>query len=479
MERLAYLTSEAAPFAVSGGLGDVMGALPQAVARRAEGCRVSVILPLYGAVSDKDRARMRAVFHGEVTLAWRHIYFSVHALSHRGVEYCFIDQPQYFGRPMMYGEFDDGERFAFFARAALVFLLEGGRVPAVLHASDWQSALAVVYLRTLYADDERARGIRTVLTVHNIEYQGKYDPAILSDIFDLQSAHRHLLLHDGCLNLLAGGIRLADRVSTVSPRYAEEILDDGCSFGLSGVLASRGERPLGILNGIDGVAFNPRDGEALTFPYTARNAKEGKEKNKRAVLAELSLTGEEGAPLLIVISRLVAAKGVELLLATLRDILALGTTVVVLGSGERGLEEALSELAARHPHAMRVVLGFDRALSKRLYAGADILLMPSRSEPCGLAQMIACRYGTVPVVRATGGLADSIIPYGRSGGCGFVFREYRPEDFLLAVSDAVSLCKEGGKAWDRLVCTAMRTDFSWRRAAGEYLTLYRELTEEE
>ncbi len=474
--KVVFAASEAAPFCASGGLGDVIGALPMALRRAGGETSVSVVLPLHRSVGEEYRRRMKKVFCGRLHLAWREIEYSVLALHRSGVEYFFIEHPRYFDRPSLYGEFDDGERYAFFSRAVLAFLLESGRAPDVLHLHDWQTALAAVYLRTLYLHAPEAARIRTVLTVHNIDYQGKFDTAILSDIFDLHPSHLPLLEYDGCLNLLKGGLVTADRVTTVSPRYARELCREEFGTGLSPLIRGLDPPITGILNGIDGRAFSTRD-SLLACPYTAATAEEGKRECRRAVMRELSFPMRGKGPLLLMVGRLVEQKGVDLLLAAAERLLALGAYLVVLGTGEKEYEEALLALAEKNPQRVRVILRFDRELSKKLYAAADILLMPSRREPCGLAQMIACRYGTVPVVRAVGGLYDSITPWGRRGGCGFLFKEDSPDAFFDAVADAVSLYRRLPDGWRRLALAAMRSDFSWRRSALAYLALYRALWE--
>ncbi|MBO7293011.1 MAG: glycogen synthase [Clostridia bacterium] len=477
MKHIVYVTGEAAPFAVSGGLGDVMGALPRAVRRlRGRETAVSVILPLYGSVATEWRGRMRRVFSGEFSLAWRRVSFAVHRLSLSGVEYLFVEHPRYFAREAMYGEFDDGERFAFFGRAVLEYLLGTDRIPDILHANDWQTALLIVYLRTLYAHDPRARRIRTVLTVHNIEYQGRFSPDILSDIFDLPPHHLGILEYDGALNLLKGGMVMADRVTTVSPRYAEELHDPAFAFGLAPIVASLTPRIVGITNGVDTACFDPGDERALPRAYGRRDAEEGKAASKAAVGEELRLP-TRGSPLLLMVTRLTESKGIPLVLAALPALLSLDIRLVVLGTGEERYEAALREVEEKYPDKVRVLLRFDRDMSRKLYAAADIFLMPSRTEPCGIAQMIACRYGTVPVVHATGGLADTVIPYGRPGGCGFWFSSYRKEALFDAVGDAVALYRAGDGRFAALRTSCMSADFSWRRAAARYLSLYSELLE--
>ena len=475
MKRILYVTAEAAPFAASGGLGDVMGALPRAVGRYGgRGVEVSVILPLYRAIEAEKRESMQPIYEGNLTLAWREIPYSVYACSHLGVTYYFVENPRYFDRPALYGEYDDGERFAFFCRAVLDFFLSTDRVPHILHANDWQAALSVIYPRTVYASDPRLASLRTVFTIHNIAYQGRYESGILSDVFDIHPAHRKLLEHAGEINLMAGAIRLADRVTTVSPRYAEEICHERGGEGLSSVLCERG-RTVGILNGIDCEYFSPEEG-ILAMPYTAKNAVHGKAENKRAIQREVGLS-QDGAPLLLMVTRLTEQKGLDLALAALPEIFAARAQLILLGTGDGYYEDAFGK-AAEERQNLRFLRRFDRDMSKKLYAAADLFLMPSRTEPCGLAQMIACRYGAVPIVRATGGLADSIVPYGRVGGNGFLFERYEADVFSETVLAAISLYRRDPAAFDRLRRTAMRTDFSWRRPCAEYLALYRMLMEE-
>ena len=472
VKRVLYISSEATPFAASGGLGDVMGALPRAVRRRCGSTvAVGVLLPFYASIGDEWRRRMRPLISGEFPLSWRRVEYRVLTLALGGVDYYFLDCPRYFEREALYGEFDDGERFAVFCRGAIAFMLDSGCIPDVLHANDWQAALAVIYLKTVFAGDARLSGIRTVFTVHNIAYQGRYDMRILSDVFDIHPIHRWAVEYNGDINLMKGALVLADGVTTVSPRYACELCSPRFGEGLSDIVASLGGRMQGILNGVDTGFFDPA---RLPLPYTADGAEEGKRKNKSAILEEFSLPAC-GRPLLAFIGRLVADKGVDLLLAVLDSLRTLDTQVFVLGTGDARYEQSLLHYAGRYPDFMRVSTRFDRDLSKRLYAAADIFLMPSRREPCGIAQMIACRYGAVPVVRATGGLYDTIVPYGRPGGLGFIFSDYSAEALYYSVEDAVLLWREERARWQSLVKTVMRKRFAWGGSAARYLSLYQEL----
>ena len=479
MKRIAYVTSEAAPYASSGGLGDVMGSLPGTVKRMLSGesC-VCVVLPLYANTRRRYGGDMRKVYEGTFYLAWRRIQFCVFGLCARGVDYFFVEHPRYFDRPAMYGEFDDGERFAFFGRAVIEFLLGSDRIPDILHANDWQTALSLVYLKTLYAHDARTAGIHTVLTVHNLEYQGKFSPDILSDVFDLHPSQKGIVEYDGCLNLLKGGMAVAERVTTVSPRYAEEITTEPFGHGLAPFLSSLPRPVFGILNGIDLSYFNPTDKRSLRLPYGLSSVEAGKTSAREEISELLEFPLKKGAPLLLAVTRLSESKGIPLLLEALPGLLALGTQFILLGSGEPRYEQAFRELQERNRENVRVIFQFDRELSRKLYAAADIFLMPSRSEPCGLSQMIACRYGTVPVVRSTGGLADSIVPFGHEGGCGFVFSAYRSDSLFEAAADAVAFYRADRKKWDALRRSGMKKDFSWKCAAEKYISLYRELWED-
>ena len=362
-KRIAYITSEVTPFAASGGLGDVMGALPRSIRRlTGKDVEVLVLLPLYRTMDSSFRARMKEVFRGSFSLAWRNTSFLVRALKIQGVEYLFFENAQYFDRPSLYGEFDDGERFAFFCRAVLAYLLDSGRIPDVLHCNDWQTALSIVYLRTLFREDERAAKIRTVFTVHNIDYQGKYDPAILSDVFDLNPAHLPLLSEGGCLNLLKGALMLADRVTTVSPSYAAELRDPAFGAGLSRVISSLGTRVTGILNGMDTAYFDPADAAVIPHPYTAQMLPEGKRENKRAAEAELGFSAEGEYPLFLMVTRLVEAKGIDLVMAIAEQLLAIEARLVVLGTGDGAYERFFRELEAKKCDKVRAILRFDRDL---------------------------------------------------------------------------------------------------------------------
>lgn len=474
--RILYVASEVNPFAASGGLGDVMGALPRAV-RTALGkdSEIGVIMPLYSSIGEDFKGRMKKIWEGVVPLAWRRAYAAVYALKRAGVTYYFVENARYFKRAFLYGEYDDGERFAFFCRAVLEFIDQSGRVPDILHANDWQSALTVIYVKTLFASHPTLSRIRTVYTVHNIEFQGQYGKEILCDVFGLSIQHEGFLEYDGCINLAKGALVLCDAATTVSRRYAEELSDPFFSHGLSPIVSMIRHKLSGIVNGLDTAYFSPKNGEEIAFPYTPASCAAGKKENKKFLQERLGLSLDEEVPLLAMITRLTRQKGIDLLLHILDELLEEDIQFVLLGSGDADYEYILGEIASRHKEKARMLFRFDRILSKQIYAGADLFLMPSQSEPCGLAQMTACQYGTVPIVRAVGGLADTIRPYGEKGSNGFVFQHYNAHDFLFRVKDALMLYRTEKSEWDTLRRRAMRSDFSWRRSAKEYIELYRKL----
>ncbi len=469
--KITYIASEANPFAASGGLGDVMGSLPAAVLKEGgEGTEVSVIMPLYRSISDAHRKEMKKVFEFRFYLGWRHAYCGVFETYKDGVRYLFLDNEYYFYRDHLYGDFDDGERFAYFCRAAIEYISQSGDIPDVLHANDWQSALSVVYLKTIHKDDSRLSGIKTVFTIHNIEYQGKYDLRILSDIFDLDEYFAPVVEYDGAINLLKGGVVAADAVTTVSPRYAEELHDPAFSFGLSPIIDLYSEKTCGIINGIDTSYFDPSNEEGGIIPFTARGYKKGKTENKLALQRALGLPERADVPMIAMITRLTHGKGVDLVLHVFEELLEEDVQFVLLGTGDESYERIFSMLCDRHADKARAILKFDRTLSKQIYASADLFMMPSKSEPCGLAQMIACRYGTLPIVRNVGGLHDSI----EDGVNGFVFDNFNAHELLFKTKDALSLWRKPEER-RKLVQGAMKSDFTWARSARKNIELYASL----
>ena len=475
--KILYVASEAAPFAASGGLGDVMGALPKTVKRLGgKETEVGVILPLYKSVSAEYREKMKKISEFHFYHSWRNAYCSVYLLRRNGVSYYFVDNEYYFKRNSLYGDFDDGERFAYFSHAVIEFILRTDRVPDVLHANDWQSALSIVYAKRKYAASPALRSMKTMFTIHNIEYQGKYGMDILGDIFDLDFSDTGLMEYDGCINLLKAAMVAADKVSTVSPHYASELRESFFAFGLQEIVKMCGEKMCGVINGIDTREFTPRKAD-ITRCFGLSDIHEGKAENKVALQKELGLPVNKDVPMIAMVTRLTEGKGIDLVLHVFEELLAEDLQVVILGTGDKKYEKILSDIACRYPDKARALIKFDRTLSKRIYASSDIFLMPSKSEPCGLAQMIACSYGTVPVVRGVGGLYDTIIPYGEKNANGFVFYNFNAHDMLFRLKDALALYRDRA-AWNTLRKSAMKTDFTWKKSAKQYLEIYAELCEE-
>ena len=472
--KIMYVASEAAPFAASGGLGDVMGALPAAVKKTDKESEISVILPLYSVIEDEYRENMKKVSEFNFYLSWRFVYCGIYQLKHNNVQYFFVDNEYYFKRKFIYGDFDDGERFAYFSCAVIEFMLHSGNIPDILHANDWQSALSVIYLKTKYKDNESLQNIKTVFTIHNIEYQGKYGMNILGDVFSLDDKYKSILEFNGEINLLKGAIVCADKLTTVSPTYAKELKESYFAFGLENIINMYSDKMCGIINGIDEKYFSPSNSDELLKSYNSVTYKKGKAENKLALQKDMGLEQNERIPLIAMVTRLTKAKGIELVLHVLDELLCENVQFVILGTGEREYEDILSDVCGRYEKKARAIIKFDRALSKRLYASSDIFLMPSKSEPCGLAQMVACRYGSLPVVRAVGGLYDTIIPHGEENSNGFVFENFNAHEMLFKIKEAISLY-ENEKEWSALVKRAMKSDFTWKPSAEKYMNIYRGL----
>ncbi len=471
--KILYVTSEANPFAASGGLGDVMGALPLSV--REEGVEASVIMPLYDAVREEHRCKLEKVIDISFKLSWRETGASVFKIDHNGVTYYFVENHRYFTRGRLYGEQDDAERFAFFSKAVIEFMLQSGNVPDVLHANDWQTALTVVYLKTEFSEHPALSGIKTVFTIHNIEYQGKFGYDVLGDVFGINGKYMGVLEYDGCVNLMKGAIVVSDYITTVSPNYANELEYDFFSFGLSPMIKAAKYKIAGVINGIDYNYFSPETGGDIVKKYNLRTVKSGKAANKKALQEELGLEVRPDVPLLVMITRLTAGKGIDLVLHILEEVLREDVQVAILGTGDKEYEIRIAEMAERHNN-LAALIKFDRVISKKMYASADIFVMPSKSEPCGLAQMIACSYGTVPIVRSVGGLYDSIKPWGTEGGNGFRFDNYNAHDLLYSIKNAVSLYRDK-KEWAKLVVAAKKSDFTWKNSALKYIKIYNKLTQ--
>ncbi len=476
MKKILLIGAEAMPFAATGGLGDVLGSLPLAVSK-AGGAEVDVrvVLPLYSAVSQAWRAQMTLEIEYEVALSWRKQYCGVYRFCKDGVTYYFIDNEYYFKRDTLYGCFDDGERFAFFCKAAIDMLGKIGFYPDVIHAHDWQAALTLIYLDRKYRQIQGYEHIKTIFTIHNIEYQGKYDFGILGDVFELSDNDRSIVEYDGCINLMKGAIVSANIVSTVSPRYAEEICTAEYAHGLHPILTDNQEKLCGILNGIDYEYYNPEKDPCIAKNFTCQTIGE-KTENKVSLQKEVGLPVRRDIPMIAVISRLAAHKGLDLISEIVYNVMKdHDVQLVVLGKGEGRYESFFEGLQNAFPDKVSALITYDRDLSKRIYAACDIFLMPSKSEPCGLSQMIASRYGAIPVTRETGGLYDSIKPYweenGTIHGNGFTFSNYRSEELSERTLAAIELWHTEEKRIP-LVERIMKTDFSWDASALQYLRMY-------
>jgi starch synthase len=477
--KILYAASEALPFASSGGLADVIGSLPQAVKEvLGEGGDVRAVIPMYAPIRGKFAEELELVTEINVRLAWRNQYCGIWKTERGGVTFYFIDNLYYFDRGTLYGCHDDGERFAFFSKCVLELMSAVHFYPDILHANDWQTALSVIYLKRKYAHLEEYRSTRALFTIHNIDYQGQFDFGILSDVFELPEWDRSVVEYNGCINLLKGAIVCADMVNTVSQTYAREILTEYFSSGLHHILrqADAEGKLTGIVNGIDVEYYNPATDPDIAANYTADDPSP-KARDKEELEDLCGFAHAPDTPIIAMVSRLASHKGFDLVRCVLEEIVANDNVrFVLLGTGEAALEDYFRDLAARYPDRVAIRLEYNKALSKKFYAGADLFLMPSKSEPCGLSQMIASRYGTVPIVRECGGLADTIRPYNEydGSGNGFTFTNYNAHDMMNVIRYACSMFADHSK-WDNLVKVVMNVDFSWNVSAKRYIDIYARL----
>ena len=471
MKKILFAGAEAMPFAATGGLGDVLGALPSALTSVHPDWDVRVVIPLYAQVGQEWRDKMTFETSITVRLAWREQYCGIYSLNYKGVKYYFLDNEYYFKRASLYGAMDDPERFAFFSRALLDMMAALDYYPDVLHENDWQTALSVVVLKQERKDWDGYKDIKAVYTIHNIDYQGIYGMHILGDVFGLSTAHSSIVEYNGDINLTKGAVVCADFVTTVSPRYAEEIKTEYFSHGLHHIINEYGYKIGGIINGIDEAVYNPKNDLDIPYTYTNRGLA-GKKKDKEELQKEFGLEINPNVPVIAMVSRLAEHKGFDLVCAIADELMNDNVQFVLLGTGDPGFEHFFEEFGKRHPGKAAVRLAYNRKLSKLIYAGADMFLMPSKSEACGLAQMIASRYGTVPIVRETGGLFDTIKPYSwdRSGN-GFTFSAYNAYDMLYVIREAEGIFQDK-ENWDKLVKKIMKIDFSWKTSASKYADLY-------
>ena len=478
--KIAILASEGAPYAKSGGLGDVMEALPAALSRM-EGNEVVLILPYYQKIKDNPAYPTEPVVHCTTLLSWRQQYAGLMRLTNRkDVTVYFVDNDYYFGgrSGAIYGHGDDSERFAFFSKACLDLLAEIGYTPDVIQCNDWQTAMVPVYLNTLYRD--RFPNTRCMYTIHNIEYQGWASGGFYDDVLGLPWECRNLLEMNGSVNMMKGAIETADLVTTVSETYSRELMYPYYAHGLDGVISGAAWKLTGITNGIDINTFNPQTDPALVAHYSPETFIEGKALCKAALQKEVGLPAEPDVPLLVMVTRLAGHKGLDLLCYIARRLLwEENCQILILGTGEKQFEHFFRELAEEYPDRVSAQITFNLALASRVYAGGDIYLMPSKSEPCGLSQMNAMHYGTIPVVHATGGLKDTVAPADENGetGLGFTFQSYNGEDFLYAIKRCLSLYQNNREGFRKLQHRGMVTDFSWDVPAGRYMELFQSICE--
>ena len=470
--KVLFASSEALPFMASGGLGDVAGSLPHALRKRLIGCRV--VMPMYDTIRQELKDKMKFITHISVPVAWRRQYCGIFEAKHNGVIYYLLDNQYYFKRNTIYGHYDDAERFAFFSRAILEIIPHIDFKPDIIHCNDWQTALTPVYYSAMYANSPGYENIKTIFTIHNIQYQGIYGMELLQDVLGIPADKTSLLEYDGCVNFMKGAIECADKVTTVSPSYANEILDPWYSHGLDSILNERRYKLSGILNGIDTVGYDPETDKDIKANYSAADPS-GKKKDKEELQKLMNLPVKPNVPIVGMVTRLVSHKGLDLVKGILDELLSKAEMqLVVLGSGDYEYESYFRWIAEKYPDKVGLRLGFVPDLARKIYAGADMFLMPSKSEPCGLSQMVALRYGTIPIVRETGGLRDSITDCGDGKGNGFTFKSYDAYDMLDAIHRALAAYYDK-KHWSTLVTRALKCDNSWGRSANAYIRLYKEL----
>ncbi len=475
MSKILMCASEVAPFAKSGGLGDVLGALPQALAKGGDDVRV--VLPKYGSIADEYKNQMEFLFYTYVPLGWRRKYCGVFQLIRDGVTYYFIDNEYYFGDACLY-KWNDLERFAFYDKACLEILPKLGFKPDVLHLHDWQAGMIAVILNAYYVNDDFYKGIKTMFTIHNLRYQGIYSIDVVSDFYSLDHSFftNDKLEYHGCANMMKGGIVYSDYVTTVSPTYAEEIKTPLGGEGLDGLLSARSNALRGIINGIDYEVYNPKNDKLIFENYDARTVSTKKKINKIELQKQLGLPVDGEKAMIGIVSRLVDQKGFDLLAEAMGELMNLDVQIVVVGTGEARYEEMFRNTAWNNPEKMSANIMFSNELAHKVYAASDLFLMPSAYEPCGLSQLISFAYGTIPVVRETGGLRDTVIPYNEfSGeGSGFSFYAYNSHDMVYVIRMALNFFADK-KVWNKLMRNAMKLDFSWNSSAEQYRKLYNEL----
>ena len=470
--KVCFIAAEAAPFVKVGGLGDVIGSLPKSL--RELGVDARVILPLYSSI-DRERFGLKYKAYQFVDLGWRHSYCGIFETKVDGVPCYFVDNEQYFNRDSIYGQIDDGERFAFFSKAALEILPALDFKPDVVNVNDWHTALSVIYLDVLKSREaEFYKDMKSVLSIHNIEFQGRFNPYEMGNLFGLENKYFDALIYNGDVNLLKGAIQLADRVNTVSETYAREILDPYFSYGLDKILTVEQGKLRGILNGIDVDKFNPKTDPMIPVNYDLKTF-EDKVQNKLAFQKEMDLEVNADIPLIGMVTRLTHQKGIDLILQASEEILKTGAQLVILGTGDAHYESALRSLEHYRHDRVRSILLFSNEMSAKIYAASDLFLMPSKTEPCGLSQLISMRYGTVPVVHRVGGLRDTVIPFTGVEGNGFTFESFQAGDMMDAIYRAMTCFYQSPDEWKQIIKNNLQKDVSWEQSAKKYLDLYHEV----
>ena len=470
--KILYAVSESMPFVSSGGLADVAGSLPLEI-KKSSDHDIRVVLPYYECIKTKYSNTMEYLTNFTVTLAWRQLYCGVFKTTYNGVIYYFLDNEYYFKRSSVYGDFDDGERFSFFSKAILDFISAIDFFPDVLHANDWQTSLCIPYLKKIYINDPRYKSIKTLFTIHNIMYQGRFGMKIYEDITGLPNHSKNDLIFDGDINFMKGAIETSDKISTVSSTYRDELLNGENAYGMNFSLNRRRNDFFGIINGIDTNYYSPNS--KYIYHQLDKDILDYKKINKTRLQKDLRLHQSTTTPILCLISRLCEQKGMSIMKDPLKELLCSDIQLIILGKGDYIEEEFFKYLEKIYPDKVRTKIIFDKELSHKIYAGSDILLMPSKTEPCGISQMIACRYGTVPIVRETGGLKDTIKcynPHSPSGACGFTFYEYTAKAFFDTVSRTLSLYKNNPNEWINLINSCMKMDFSFKKSAKQYIEVY-------
>ncbi len=480
--KILFVSSEMNPLAATGGLGDVVGSLPRVLRQKGHDARV--VLPLYRQIKQDYLEDLTFMRWAMIKLGWRTMYSGLFRLDLDGLPVYLIDNEFYFGHDNLYIDYSfDIERFSFFQRAVLETLGdEMDFEPDILHLNDWQTGMIPVILEAHYKSKDYHKNVNCVMTIHNLKYQGIHGREQIQDLFDLSDDYMSEggILKDGVPNFLKTGIQYSNRVTTVSPNYAKEIMTDYFGEGLNGLLAAQGWKVSGILNGIDTESYNPETDAEIKTNYSPNAWKRGKGSCKKALQAELSLAQDAKTPLFVMVTRLVEQKGLDLLLHIVDELLEENVQLVVLGTGNQEYERRLAEAAGRHPDKMRALIKFDGKLARRMYSAGDLYLMPSLFEPCGLSQMIAMRYGTLPIVRQTGGLADTVQAYDKfnNTGTGFGFLNINAHELLYTAKEAISVYNSKPDAWNSMVQAAMLSDFSWDKSADEYIKLYEDIVKE-